>query len=61
MKPENTSAYRQVSKFCEVCKSTTPHQVRENDGVVAKICVACLLRGYLTGNPQAVEQAKQNL
>jgi len=41
-------AYRQVTKHCERCKTATPHQVRENDGLVAKICIVCLLRGYLS-------------
>jgi hypothetical protein len=49
--------YRQVSKYCERCRSTTPHQVRQNDGLIAKICVICLLRGYLSGKPPAEEKA----
>ena len=47
--------YRQIAKYCERCRAATPHQVRENDGVVAKICVVCLLRGYLSGRPLAEE------
>ena len=41
------AAYNQITKYCGQCKSATPHQVRQNVGLTAKICVVCLLRGYL--------------
>jgi len=41
------AAYNQITKYCGHCKSTTPHQVRQNSGLAVKICVVCLLRGYL--------------
>jgi hypothetical protein len=50
VKHDVAAEYRQISKYCERCSHTTPHQVRENDGVVAKICVVCLLRGYLSAH-----------
>jgi hypothetical protein len=45
---QNGTKYSQVSKFCERCKATTPHQLRQQEGFSAKICVVCLLRGYLS-------------
>lgn len=33
--------------FCEVCGEYTPHEWREGDGVVAKICVRCFERALL--------------
>ena len=51
--------YRQISKYCECCRTATPHQVREQEGLVAKICVVCLLRGYLSGNQGAAENGGQ--
>jgi len=48
--------YRQIAKYCERCRAVTPHQLREGEGLVAKICVVCLLRGYLSGRPAAEEE-----
>jgi len=56
----NAAKYRQISKYCERCRAATPHQVREQEGIVAKICVVCLLRGYLSGNQGASENGGQS-
>ncbi len=59
MRTNIAGEYRQISKYCERCKSATPHQVREKNGLIAKICVICLLRGYLSGQPRVEEGAIQ--
>ena len=50
---------RQITKYCERCRATTPHQVRENDGLIAKICVVCLQRGDLSEKRRADGEASQ--
>ncbi len=47
--------YRQIAKYCDRCRAVTPHQLREGEGLVAKICVVCLLRGYLSRIPRVVD------
>ena len=49
----------QITKYCERCRATTPHQVRENDGLIAKICVVCLQRGDLWEKRRSEEDAVQ--
>ena len=48
MRHNIAAAYNQITKYCDRCKAATPHQVRETDGLIARICVVCLLRGYLS-------------
>jgi hypothetical protein len=35
-------------RYCKVCQKQTPHRIRAGDGLVARICVACLehIQGY---------------
>jgi len=35
-------------RYCKVCEKETPHRIHAGDGLVARICVACLehIRGY---------------
>ena len=49
----------QITKYCECCRATTPHQLRENDGLIAKICIVCLQRGDLSEKRPAEEDAVQ--
>ena len=51
---------RQITKYCERCRVATPHQIRENNGLIAKICVVCLRRGDLWEKPRAEEAAAQH-
>jgi hypothetical protein len=44
--PEPVPAARTIS-FCAVCRGYTPHEWREGDGIVAKICVSCFERSLL--------------
>lgn len=53
--------YQQLSKYCERCAATTPHQLREQDGLIAKICVVCLLRGYLSGQREPEDNTSEIL
>jgi hypothetical protein len=49
----SVAKYCQVSKYCEACRAVTPHELREQEGFMVKICVACLLRGYLSSKQEA--------
>ena len=44
--PEPMPPPRTMS-FCKTCGKHTPHEWREGDRVVAKICVACVERDDL--------------
>jgi hypothetical protein len=43
---ETAAAGRTIS-FCRICGKHTPHEWREGDGVVAKICISCVERDAL--------------
>lgn len=44
--PAPVPAGRTIS-FCKVCGGYTPHEWREGDGIVAKLCVTCFERDLL--------------
>ncbi len=33
-----------IVSFCQVCEKQTCHELREGDGVIAKVCLSCLER-----------------
>jgi hypothetical protein len=48
--PEPASVHEmrpKTIKYCKVCERDTPHQIRDGQGLVARICVLCLNRALI--------------
>ncbi len=43
-RPEDTTAVPRIVSFCHACAKETCHELREGDGVIAKVCLSCLER-----------------
>ncbi len=42
--PEKATAMPKILSFCRACEKQTCHELREGDGVIAKVCLSCLER-----------------
>jgi hypothetical protein len=54
------NSIRQARSFCKTCGTDTPHEIHRGEGLVARVCVPCLVRamGYPPDSARSADRAE---